>query len=754
MARVSPIQNSFNVGELAPTLEGRTDFEKYRSGCYLMENFIPLVQGPAERRPGTHFVAAVKNSLVRTWLVPFHFNQSQSYVLEIGHLCTRFYYQRGQLLQPASLTPYEIVAPWVGNDLTNDDGTFRPSYVQSNDVIVWANYGYFPQLLERRGHTDWAFRQFGLDGTAGSFKASQWAFQWPFGAYNVDDGKRIYASAATGSINLVASSGHVFEDWMVGQLLMMEQDDGSTVPAWEAGKSIAAVNTERRVENRVYRSANAATTGTVRPTHTEGFRTDGDAAVLWQFVHAGFGIIQIDAVTDAAHASGTVIMELPSDVVGSSNNTARWRLSAWQTNDGFPTVVFFFRERLGFARGTTLWFSAPGDFFNFAELDANGEVTDDQAVTLTLASDTADPIRWARETPQGLLVGTDGGEWLIEEADSSLPFSATNAHARRQSAYGTRPIRPVAAQSAILYVQRGGRKVREAMWTIETESIRSRDVTALSEHITQTGITSMAFQQEPRSTLWATRKDGLLIAFTYNAEQDVYGWHRHPVGGDGDADCVCSIPSPDGDQDDLWMIVRRVINGNVGRYVEWLDPGYKEGDAIKDAWYVDCGAAYAGVPVTSVSGLDYLEGREVDVLADGSPQARKTVLSGAITLDSAASKVIVGLPCTAMLATMRRDEGAADGTAQGKLKRATEVMVRLLRTVGGKIGAGLDALESIVYRDSSVGMGSAIEPFTGDKRLPWPGNIETDMRLWVVQDQPLPMTVVAIAPQLITQDKG
>lgn len=761
MPRVSPNQNNFNAGELSPTLEGRTDFEKYKSGCYLMENFIPLVQGPAERRPGTHQVAAVKDSLVRTWLLPFHFNQTQSYVMELGDRYMRFYFARGQLIAPSGGLPYEIVAPWPSNDITNTDGTFRPTFAQSNDVMFWANFGYFPQILERRAHTDWRFRQFALDTSSTSFRPRQLAYQWPFGSQNLDTGKRLYVTpGALGSVNLIASSGAIFESWMVGQLMEIQAsvspDPAAIVPSWEPAKVVAAT-AYCRVENRVYQTLAGGTTGTVRPTHTDGVRSDGNPGVLWTYLHSGYCVIQIDSVVDSAHATGTPIMPVGlviSEMNSATSTTSRWRLAAWQTHDGFPTLTFFFRERLGFCRGTTIWLSAPGDFFNFAELDPNGDVTDDQAITVSLASDTADSIRWARETPNGLLVGTDGGEWLVDEADTSAPLSPSNIRARRQSAYGTRPIQPVSVQSAILYVQRGGRKLREAMWALESESIKSRDVTVLSEHITEGGITSLAFQQEPRSTLWATRADGELLSFTYNLEQDVYGWHRHPMGGEGVADCVASIPSPDGNQDDLWVIVHRTINGNQGRYVEWLDPGFKDGDDIATAWYVDCGASYVGIPASTISGLDYLEGMLVDILADGSPQSQRRVVGGVITLDSPASHVIVGLPSPARLATMRRDEGAADGTAQGKLKRAPEAVFRFLRTVGAKVGLSPDVLETVDFRDSSMPMSGPIPPFTGDKRVPLSGNSETEARIWVVQDQPLPMTLAMIAPQLITQDKG
>jgi hypothetical protein len=298
---------SFNAGELSPRLEGRTDFDKYHAGCYKLRNFIPLVQGPAERRPGSHLVAAVKQVLDRTWLVPFSFNTQQSYVIEMGNSYARFYTQRAQLLS-APFTPYEIAAPYLVADLTNTDGTFRPSFVQSNDVMFWANGGYFPQMLERFAATNWRFRTFGLPGP--TYMPRQIAFQYPFKSFANDPNVKIQASAATGAINLTALSGAPFASWMVGLYMLIQSDSGSHSPAWEPGKVIGrrrlAPLRQPRVHHRRRRHDRI-----VKPTHTEGIalrRRPGRALGLRD---AGYGVVRIDGFIDAAHVTATVIMELP-----------------------------------------------------------------------------------------------------------------------------------------------------------------------------------------------------------------------------------------------------------------------------------------------------------------------------------------------------------------------------------------------------------------------------------------------------------
>ncbi len=48
MANASTLINSFNAGEISPTLDFRSDLDKYYSGCKQMENFMPLLEGGAE----------------------------------------------------------------------------------------------------------------------------------------------------------------------------------------------------------------------------------------------------------------------------------------------------------------------------------------------------------------------------------------------------------------------------------------------------------------------------------------------------------------------------------------------------------------------------------------------------------------------------------------------------------------------------------------------------------------------------------
>ena len=772
MAKASPIQANFNAGEFAPSLEGRIDFPKYNNGCKRLENFIPMIQGPARRRSGTRFVREVKNSNDRTWLIRFEFAETDSYILEFGDQYIRFYTNDGVVLDNGS--PYEISTPYTAADLTTSIGTLRLRMVQSADVIYIVHPDYPPKKLSRFGPTNWTLTDIEFKGG-------------PFLDIDPDETIEVYASGNTGTVTLTASSG-IFASTDVGSLILLEEEDLSAIKPWASGQELSTSSSGssgsnvfgilRRSEGKTYKCVTSdqapasdppsvIRTGGDRPVHTSGVASDGDGepkqpddsdptvyreGVEWEFLDPGYGWARITGYTSATQVTAEVVSRFPNGVVGSSNKTTRWAFSRWSATRGYPGHVGFFRERLTFATNQILNFSVAGDFENFAARNPSGEIAPDQAITIEIASDTVNEVQWMVPS-DGLLIGTAGGEFVCSELTTDEVFGPGNVKIAEQSQYGSRSVIPVRVGTAVLFVQRAGRKLRELQYEFANDRFASTDLTVLSEHITETGITDLVFQQEPHSIVWGCKADGELIGFTFNRNQDVLGWHRHPLGGDAVVECLEVIPSPQGTQDDLWMIVRRTINGQTKRYIERLEEDFIESTDIEDAFFVDSGLSYNGSPTDTLSGLSHLEGEEVAVLADGSAHPRVTVESGSITLQREASVVHVGLPYESLLQTMRIEAGAEDGTAQGKTKRITKAVFRFLSTVGAKAGDSVDNLDEIQFRRPSDPMDQAIQPFTGDKLVEWPGSYDFDGYLIVKQDQPLPMTVLAIMPQVLTQDR-
>ena len=317
MAKASPMMASFNGGELAPSLDGRVDLNKYASGCKILENFIPMVQGPARRRSGTRYVTEVKNSANRCWLIRFEFSETQAYIMEFGDQYIRFYTNQGQL-QTGSVTAwatstaykigdlrsnggvnyycrvahtsgtfstdlaagrwyaltgtiYEIPSPYTSADMTNSNGTLRLRMVQSADVVYITHPNYAPRKLSRFGATNWQLSEV------------QFA-NGPFEDIDPDNTITVYSSAASGSVTLTASSG-IFAASDVGTLFFIENKDGGGIKPWESQKSFGTgvnpLNERRRSDGKIYicttnyTGAEDQYTGSTRPTHTRGRYIDG-----------------------------------------------------------------------------------------------------------------------------------------------------------------------------------------------------------------------------------------------------------------------------------------------------------------------------------------------------------------------------------------------------------------------------------------------------------------------------------------------
>ena len=260
----------------------------------------------------------------------------------------------------------------------------------------------------------------------------------------------------------------------------------------------------------------------------------------------------------------------------------------------------------------------------------------------------------------------------------------------------------------------------------------------------------MDYQQEPFSVVWCVRSDGQLIGMTYNRLQDVVAWHKHEFGGTNAKCKSVAVIDVDNEEDQVWVIIERTINGATKKYVEYLTP-YNFNSDLEQIHFVDSGLTYAGASTTTLSGLDHLEGETVKIILNGATHPDKVVTSGAVSLDYATTDAVVGLGYDSILQTMRIDEGTGV-TDQTKTKRIYDVTVRFYETVGAKVGPSETNLDIIPFRDSSAAMTAPVPLFTGDKSTEFPSDYGTDGFVVVKQDQPLPMTILAIYARLELYD--
>jgi len=698
MSLATPSLTNFTAGEISPRLAGRVDLSKYFNGCRILENFHVHPHGGATRRSGFRFVAEAVNSNKPVLLIPFEFNVEQTYVLELGERddgtgCLRVFSGHGVVL--AGDSEYVRDMPYMASEFD------RLRFAQSADVLILVHPNHPVRKLIRKGHAEWVLEDMAFIDQPKAWKEGN------------------YPSAVA-----------FYEQRLV---LAATPDKPGTIWFSRTGDLTDFRLKTREVPLKGWRERE------ISNGNSDGIRDGkaGDTLLLLD----GDGFEQRDGLK-GQHPDGTTRYYRYK---GQKNHVASG-----------ADLKILFADSPGANSIESIWNSAgelnsefwecfePGDR---TEAPAGDNPLDDDAIEVTLAGRQANVIQFI-EPRSKLWVGTAGGAWTISGSMNDA-VSPETIKANSEGSCGASSTRPESVGFATLYIQRAGKKIREMSYRFESDAYVAKDLTILSEHITGGGLVQMAFVQEPDSILYCVRRDGVLAALTYEPDQDVAAWSR--LITDGAVEGATSVYNDATRRDELWVVVRRTVNGTKKRYVEFLESEFN--GEISDAYFVDSGLTYDGAPTMSLSGMNHLAGRTVDVLADGAVQTSKTVSDdGTITLDRPASKVHAGLPYVSRLQPMRLEAGSMRGTAQTKKKRITKVAVRFHDTLGGRIGFEGGRFEPVYFRSPSVPMGQSSGAWSGDKSVNFPKGWQREGLLEIVQDQALPMGVLLIVPSAVINE--
>lgn len=721
---INHTQNSFNAGELSPLLLSRTDFEKYASGCAVMDNFIPTVQGPLIKRGGTKFVAEVNFSNLPTKLIPFEDTNGTSYIIEIGHEYMRFFKADGEIVG----SPFELVTPWIDAFLDT------LSYAQSGDVLYIAGSSDRPHKLIKNSSTDndWSLEV--VD------------FNWrPFQDENIDQSQLMYASATTGNIQIISSGFNAFNPQFEHPLgptyIKFRENPESTHDEWLTATGYTSGD-QIRYLGRVYAATTTGTSGVNPPVHDAG--TESDGGVSWEYIHDGEGYAEVTNYVNDTTVDATVIRRLPDSVVGSGNATFRWAFDSWrEATSGYPKSVCLFEDRLVFsssaAQPQRIWGSVTGDYENFkAGTDASA------SFQYEIGSQDLNTIHWL-VPGRSLILGCENAEFSMSGSSIYEAVTPTNVRIVRQTSFGSPIHRPQKIGEQILFVERNNLKIRELVYDFQRDSYVAIDKTILSEHITTPIVGNSARTRSPFPVVWYPLTYHLsdpndLIGLTYEREENVFAFHKHILGGNGKVSAAASIKN--GTTDQLWLIVTRTIDGNEVQYVEYMENPLTDGGDIEDAYYLDCGITYDSTPTTTITGLDHLEGETVSVVGDGVLQDDKEVSSGQITIDSA-SKVHVGYSYNANVQTMPLDP---TGRKYAQKSRIVTETVRVIDT-GPGLNLGTDTSD---LQDAGISAG-LYSGLIGPINLP--GKHDRDTRMYVRHDEPFPCKLISITCDITGYDK-
>jgi hypothetical protein len=744
-----PSQDSFVRGEISQRLHARASLDLYRSALKICENFITLPHGGIRKRGGTYFAGETKDS-GQERPVPFIYSEEQAYMFFFGDFYFRVYAYGGPVLD--GLDVVEVTSPWAIEDVTD------LQFQQSGDALYVTHSSYTTRKILRTSNTDWSIDLVAYD-------------DGPFASQNTDRTNKMYASATTGTVTLT-SDDDVFTSDMIGQLVKIQVETYETWRPWEAGgyltANVSVVGLYRRHNGNVYAAVEpTAPTGKVKmgadpPVHLEGEEWDGPGetpedydgvgpgfednyGVKWQYVHSGYGVARITAVGGATTATATVVDTFPGEVVGSGNKSYRWSIGAFDGAAGHPRTAAVFEERLMFGKKFSVYGSKT---FDFTSQRAGAD--DDDAIAFQQAS--TNDITWLEESDGFLIIGTVGGVRTLSGGGNNEALTPSKFKNRGSPTKRCCSIPPVKAGSTFVYVGYDRKSVVEMNFSLEKNGYSTSPISIISEHIPKAGISSICYQSETDQIFWMGLDSGELGGLTFEADQNVRGWHRQKVGGSfggGDAviEWVATSPGQAG-PDDVWLVVKRTINGQTKRYIEVMQPPFEYAEVV-DAFLVDCGLTYEGAAVASVSGLEHLEGETVVALADGIIYRDLVVTLGVVTLPAAASTIHVGLPYTAVAETLELDVGGRDGSVVGRRKRVNSVIFSVLESANIYVkSASRDTFElQRAGRNTIAAPSDTVSLYTGNlDEVKLDDTWEGQGRIRIECPDPVPATIRAIVP--------
>jgi hypothetical protein len=685
-------QVSFNRGEASPIAADRTDQTFYSNAVSLLTNFFVRAEGGVSNRPGLQFIGrCISNIPNSSYILPFVYNNQQSYVCEFGAGSTTTY-ANGALVEAGIVNPYALT------DLPNI------RWAQSADVMNLVVNTQPAATLTRTTPTTFQY-------------ATPQYINGPFQDINIDGETFVYASGTQGTVTITASSP-IFKPGHVGALFTIQEQFLDSIPPWEAQKLLtqstgSPLGMYIRSDGKIYQCVNLFApspnwaTGTFQPVHTSGTQSDGtgqtipalanSVGVSWQFVstNAGValitqyisptqvvGVVQsykgvysnfpptvvggpitavgpftftgngsttvfspltaitssdpnqfyvtvagvfqdpttysIDSTTfptsitffnaptgaiSVAQVVGTLLQPVPPNMTVPAPPMAGlcvstyWAFGSFSSIQGYPATVVYFNDRLVYG-GTTL---QPQTAFTsqtsvYIDFGVSSPQVDSDAITFTMDARRENPI--VDLIPlNDLLIGTASTVWRITHSAAVGAITPSDISLLPQNFYGEQAVPSVQTGDTVIYVQWGGRKIRDLAYQFQYDKFVGTELTVFARQMFPYGTTAlrMAFAPEPYGLLHVVRSDGVLCVCAYLPEQQVTAWSRYTT--EGFFEDVCCVP--ENGTYATYVIVRRTVNNQTVRYIERF--AAREVATLQDYFFVDSGLTYDGRNTTSTT---------------------------------------------------------------------------------------------------------------------------------------------------------
>lgn len=738
---------SFAGGEISPQLFARADLDKYQTGLSLCENAWVMPQGPIQNRPGFSYVLGTRYNGFSSRLIPFSFNTEQTFALEFGNGYIRFHSQGGTLLENAI-----GVSAVAGN-------TFTTSGAHGYNAGQWVYLTGMNGLADTSNiwgvvATTPSSTTFTLNDLFGNPLAPVGAYTGGGNVARVYEVVTPYDQALLYSLNYVQSADVMTivspdyapmelrrlgaTNWQLTTIVFassLSAPTGVTATATGTGTtSYSYVVTARDDAGTEESVASAAA------TVTNDLTTSGNKNTITWTPITGIQFYSVYKLTNgiygfigSAGADGSFV---DNYITADVSQTPPLQLNPFVGVGNYPRAVTYHEQRRVFG-GTvnqpqTLWMTRSGTERN---LSYSYPSRADDSIVVRVVSREANTIRHLVPM-NALILLSSGGEWKIDSSDGGA-LTPQTISVRQQGYNGSTKVLPLLTSQTILFAQDRGGHIRELQYSWQAQSYQTTDVSILAPHLFDYhAVKQMCFSRSPLQLVWSVRDDGLLLGMTYVTEHDVRAWHRHIT--DGAFESCCAIA--EGDEDVLYVIVRRVIRGQTVRYVERLHT--RRFDTAADQFFVDSGLTYTGAAVSQVGGLQHLEGKTVAILADGGVSPPQVVTGGKVALDGPATKVHVGLPYVSRGMTLPFS-AEVEALGQGINKNVNKVMLRVQQSNGFEAGSDFDHMSPVRTRGDEP-YGSAPDLITGSPEISISGHWTDDGQVCFRQAQPLSFMLLSL----------
>jgi len=489
-------------------------------------------------------------------------------------------------------------------------------------------------------------------------------------------------------------------------------------------------------------------------------------------------------------ASGVNIELLGGDLLYTTP-IRTWRLGVYSNTTGWPTCGCYHEGRLWLAgsQGNRVDASMSNKPQIFSPTDlVTGAVAESNGLSYVFNSDDVNAIFWMEPDQQGVLCGTQAGEWCIQANTNNVPLTPTNMQAHRVTKIGCANIAPVRTKHTLIFVQRYLREATEFFSDISYGRFTSFDVTDKYRHLTVGNIAELAYQPELAPIVWMRRSDGRLIGCTYRRDMltsgqppTFSGGHQHVLGSNRRVESITVGPSVNGTLSTLTMITNDTTTGI--RHVEILTDIPDETAPLASHWYLDDAVTPTSYTTTfsqiTFNGLWHLNGKTVSVFAGGLDCGDVVVSNGSAVVtfgDGVAAGAGQGLftqdfvagfngamPCVVgftyttrgqmVRPALQAEAGTAAGPAFGKIRRSHQYGVMLVNSKAPQIGTSFGNLRTAQLRTPGGNDFSPLSAFTGMHVDTLEDDYTMDSMLAWQQTRPLPCNIAALGAYLSTQDK-